>query len=506
MADINQQPEQAGNVFGLIWAEKRVVCISVFIALAQFQYGYDSAAVSGFQSMPGFLSIFGYIDSGTALGYNISTSVQTLIQSLMQLGGLLSSLFIFKYGGSISNRNGLWIGSALSCLAIILQITSPHVAALYIGRLFLGVSNGFYLTYSATYLSEIAPTSLRGSSVGLVTFQTSFGALIGILIDNYTAAYSSRASYQIPLGVMFIVPSFLSLGLLFLPESPRHYIRLGKTAKAEESILQIRGNTNSDKLKAEVSSIREAWIIENETAKSIHLIDAFRGADLKRTVLSICCSVGQTASGIIFFSGFSVYFYAQAGVKNEFVWVIMSLAIALTGNMGAFVVMRFAERRVLLGVCSTINAALMFVIAAVYTRITVGSYTAAQVLVAMGTLFTWTYGLGQGPVLWALTVEIPSQRLRSKTVGLATAFNYLFGWVATYCTPYFINPGSLNWGPKYCYIWGASNALLAIWAFTVIPDLKEKSLEQINCSLVQPSGGKLQETGALGEHCENIEL
>ena len=45
-----------------IWAEKRVVGLCFFIALSQFQYGYDSAAVAGFQSMPGFLIVFGYRD------------------------------------------------------------------------------------------------------------------------------------------------------------------------------------------------------------------------------------------------------------------------------------------------------------------------------------------------------------------------------------------------------------------------------------------------------------
>ena len=45
-----------------IWAEKRIIGICFFIALAQFQYGYDSASVSGFQSMPGFLAVFGYVD------------------------------------------------------------------------------------------------------------------------------------------------------------------------------------------------------------------------------------------------------------------------------------------------------------------------------------------------------------------------------------------------------------------------------------------------------------
>jgi MFS transporter, SP family, sugar:H+ symporter len=45
-----------------IWEEKRIIVICLCIAFAQFQYGYDSAAVSGFQSMPGFLRVYGYPD------------------------------------------------------------------------------------------------------------------------------------------------------------------------------------------------------------------------------------------------------------------------------------------------------------------------------------------------------------------------------------------------------------------------------------------------------------
>jgi hypothetical protein len=55
-------PEDVRDIFTLIQRERRIILISIFVALAQFQYGYDSAAVSGFQSMPGFLTIFGYVD------------------------------------------------------------------------------------------------------------------------------------------------------------------------------------------------------------------------------------------------------------------------------------------------------------------------------------------------------------------------------------------------------------------------------------------------------------
>jgi len=46
------------------WEERRVIFICFLIGFAQFQYGYDSAAVAGFQAMAGFLRIFGYPDVG----------------------------------------------------------------------------------------------------------------------------------------------------------------------------------------------------------------------------------------------------------------------------------------------------------------------------------------------------------------------------------------------------------------------------------------------------------
>lgn len=65
-------------------------------------------------------------------------------------------------------------------------------------------------------------------------------------------------------------------------------------------------------------------------------------------------------------------------------------------------------------------------------------------------------GITQGMVstyAWITGGELPSQRLRSYTFGLATSVAFFAAWLATFTAPYFINPQSLNWGPKYGYIW-----------------------------------------------------
>lgn len=50
---------------------------------------------------------------------------------------------------------------------------------------------------------------------------------------------------------------------------------------------------------------------------------------------------------------------------------------------------------------------------------------------------------------WLAGGEIPSQRLRSYTFGLAAAVGFAGAWLATFTAPYFINPEALNWGPEY---------------------------------------------------------
>ncbi|KAK3359507.1 general substrate transporter [Lasiosphaeria hispida] len=459
--------------------EKRVIIICFFIALGQFQYGYDSAAIAGFQSMPGFLEVFGYVDPTNPIGLNISTDVQRLIQSLMNVGGFLSAVVMYTMGGRLSRRVGLWLGCLLAFVSISVMISVTSLGGLYAGRLLLGMSNGFFVPYSATYMTEAAPSLLRGSIVGMSTFQTSLGALFGILVDNYTKSIGGNASWQIPLGVMYFVPTFMAIFLIFLPDTPRYYIGKGDDEKALWAIRKLRGISDDALLRAEVEDIKNAYLLEEELHSGVHLRDMFRGPDLRRTLLCYGTTIGGTATGVTFMAGFSVYLFVQAKVGSPFVWVMISLAIALTGNMLAFPAMRILGRRELLVWCSLVSSAMMFGMAIVYT-ISPGSPGASKALVALSIVFTWIYGVGQGPVMNALSVEIPSQRLRSQTVGTASGLNFIVGWLTAFFTPYFINPDKLNWGPRYGYIWGASNLVLAMYTFFFVPETKDRSLEQLD--------------------------
>jgi hypothetical protein len=87
---------------------------------------------------------------------------------------------------------------------------------------------------------------------------------------------------------------------------------------------------------------------------------------------------------------------------------------------------------------------------------------------------------------WLVAGEIPSQRLRSHTFGIAAAIGFLGAWLITFTAPYFINPSALNWGPRYGYIWFPSCIVTAVWVYFFLPETKGRTLEEIDTMVCIP--------------------
>lgn len=72
-----------------------------------------------------------------------------------------------------------------------------------------------------------------------------------------------------------------------------------------------------------------------------------------------------------------------------------------------------------------------------------------QVIVGLSVIYIIGYNGMIAAYAWLTGGEIPSQRLRSHTFGIASAIAFGAAWLTTFTAPYFINPDSLNWGPEY---------------------------------------------------------
>lgn len=264
-----------------LWANRRCLLICFVVAIANMQYGLDSAVVGSLQAMPGFLVVFGYPDPSIAGGYGIDGTFQRLIGSLLTLGAFLSSLVAGAFAHFFGRKVALWLACLLNVIACVIQISTVDKGAVYVGRLLLGVANGFLVTFSNIYTAEASPAHLRAVMVAMFSEWVNIGSIVGSVVTNATKQRLDKPSYQIPLGTLFIVPVVLSIGLFFVPESPRYLLYCGKQEAARKALKSLRGDSMGyDDLELEWTEMVKGMEEEKRTAKTIGPFDMFRGESL----------------------------------------------------------------------------------------------------------------------------------------------------------------------------------------------------------------------------------
>jgi SP family general alpha glucoside:H+ symporter-like MFS transporter len=87
-------------------------------------------------------------------------------------------------------------------------------------------------------------------------------------------------------------------------------------------------------------------------------------------------------------------------------------------------------------------------------------------------VLTFMYDFTIGPVCYSLVAELPSSRLRIKTVVLSRGVYQVGGMITGVLQPRFMNPTAWNWGGKTAFFWAGINLLGLTWTFFRLPEPK----------------------------------
>lgn len=433
-----------------------------------------------------------------------TTEVQQLIGSLMTLGAVVASGLAGPLAAKLGRRHCIWLASVLCCVSNVVMMATTSVGALYFARLLLGLANGVFMSFSQLYLQECSPARFRGLALSAFQFWTSAGTLIGTIVDNYTAKIEGKASYLIPLGLIYIVPVIMSVLLFTIPESPRWLLEKGKTEKAKKALYWLRPDPGSvegeivsiqaaiDEAKVRLSVLREHILFNPEQMLICnHIVQENQGrhlffeifknpVDRRRAVLAVAAVNTQAASGAMYMIAYGTYFFQMAGVGQPFTMSIVLVVVGVIAVIiNTLVITRYGYRRIFLMTGLIICGSVQLILAAVYDARPTAPST-LKLLVALSVIYILAYNGLISSYAWVSGGELPSQRLRSYTFGLAASTGFFGAWLATFTAPYFINPEALNWGPKYGYIWAPSCAITALWVFFFLPEVKGRTLEEID--------------------------
>ncbi|KAM3081283.1 hypothetical protein ACMFMF_003196 [Clarireedia jacksonii] len=275
------------------------------------------------------------------------------------------------------------------------------------------------------------------------------------------------------------MPGIIAFCLFFIPESPRWLLQKNRREKAHLALKRLR--PHHELIDEELASMALSIDTEAESSRSARLTGLWRDPiERRRALLTIGAILIQPACGATYIIIYSTYFFEMAGIGSPFQDTCIMAGIgSFVLLVNSLIITKYGRRRLFLGWGMTLCGLSQLIMAAVYTthphttltgKIIVGC-TIFHLTVFNGGIATYSYLCGG---------EFPSQRFRSYTLGIAQSISYIFGWLIVFTAPYFINPNSLNWGPKYGYIWAGSCFAGALWVWLFLPEVKNRTFEEID--------------------------
>ena len=193
-------------------------------ALGGFLFGYDNGGIAG-----SLLFIrHDFALSGFATGIVVSSLI---------LGAVLSAGIAGKLTDVYGPRRLLMAAGFILTIGSLSAALSFNVTMLVISRIIIGIGTGTATVQVPLYLSEMAPTRIRGALTSLFQIMIASGILVAFLV-SYALAHTG--AWRIMLGVA-AAPSFVMfVGMWLQPESPRWLCRRGLVAEARAVLLQRR--------------------------------------------------------------------------------------------------------------------------------------------------------------------------------------------------------------------------------------------------------------------------
>ena len=167
--------------------------------------------------------------------------IEGLIVAMSLIGATVITTFSGAVADSVGRRPMLIASAVLYFVSGLVMLWAPSVYVLLLARLIDGFGIGLAVTLVPLYISETAPTDIRGLLNTLPQFSGSGGMFLSYCMV-FGMSLMPTPDWRLMLGVLSI-PSLIYFGLtvFYLPESPRWLVSKGRMAEAKRVLQRLRG-------------------------------------------------------------------------------------------------------------------------------------------------------------------------------------------------------------------------------------------------------------------------
>ena len=453
-----------------IQQRKRLHQITLVATFGGLLFGYDTGVING---------AFSSLKENMAL----TPTTEGLVMSVLLIGAAIGSICGGRLADYFGRRKYLLNLSFIFFFAALLSAFSPTIVILLIARFFLGYAVGGASVTAPTFISEVAPTEMRGKLTGLNEVAIVFGQLAAFAVNaaiGFTWGHLPEV-WRYMLLVQTLPALCLLIGMWRSPESPRWLISKNRQEEALTILKQIRPEARAIK---EFEDIVTLINIEAEkkmnTQGSLAIIFSTPWI-LKLILVGIVWAALQQTTGVnvIMYYGTEILRTAGFSERTSLICNVLN-GVASVGGMlvgVAFLVDRF-KRKTLIVAGFALMATLHLIIAGVdYTLI---GDLKATIIWLLGALFVGVMQGTMGFLTWVVLAELFPLKFRGLSMGISVFFMWIMNAIVSYLFP--LLQAKFGLGPVFL-IFAVINYLAIIFVIVALPETSNKSLEQLEVEL-----------------------
>ena len=479
-----QQSGSKAYLFGIV----------MVAVLGGLLFGYDTAVISGAEK--GLQAFFKNAGDFTYTdGWHGFTSSSALI------GCIIGSAFSGMLATKLGRKNSLFIAGLLFFISalgsmdpefLLFDYGVPTYSLLImfnIYRVIGGIGVGLASAICPMYISEVAPSNIRGMLVSWNQFAIIFGQLVVYFVNFFIlgdhiqplveemgkglAAITPAAQWTVTTGWRYMfgseaVPAGLfALLICFVPETPRFLVSIGKDDKALHVLQRINGSERGAYV---LKRIKETITIKIEPIMTYGAMCIFIG---------IMLSVFQQAVGINAVLYYAPRIFGDMGMDNPMmITVFMGIVNILFTLVAIFTVEKWGRKPLL------IYGSLGMALGAFGVAVTFGHAGMELITMLSIMLYSASFMFSWGPICWVLIAEIFPNTIRGQAVAVAVAFQWIFNFiVSSTFVPMFnmhLTEGD-DFGHWFTYgLYGCICVIAALFVWRLVPETKGKTLEDMS--------------------------
>ncbi|GEQ70848.1 hypothetical protein JCM33374_g4528 [Metschnikowia sp. JCM 33374] len=458
-----------------------------FVAFGGFVFGFDTGTISGFVNMSDFKTRFGQVAAdGT---YYLSDIRTGLMVSIFNVGCAVGGIFLCKIADVYGRRMGIMFSMVIYVVGIVIQIASTTKWYQYfVGRLIAGLAVGTVSVISPLFISEVSPKQLRGTLVCCFQLCITLGIFLGYCTTYGTKVYTDSRQWRIPLGLCFAWAFILVAGMLFMPESPRYLVEKSRIDEARKSIARSnKVNAEDPAVYTEVQLI-QAGIDREALAGKASWTELITGKPkiFRRVLMGIMLQSLQQLTGNNYFFYYGTTIFKAVGLQDSFqTSIILGIVNFASTFVGIFAIERMGRR-----LCLLSGSASMFVCFIIYALIgTQKLYkhgtsndpsntnkASGNAMIFMTCLYIFFFASTWAGGVYCIVSESYPLRIRSKAMSVATAANWLWGFLISLFTPFITSAIHFYYG----FVFAGCLLFSFFYVYFFVVETKGLSLEEVD--------------------------